>query len=78
MGEIVASVKQVSRIIGEISAAAAAQSEGILKVNEAVTQLDVATRQNADLVHASTTATDSLQQQADTLAEVVGRFRVAG
>ncbi|MES1163108.1 MAG: methyl-accepting chemotaxis protein, partial [Rhizobacter sp.] len=40
MGEIVSSVKRVSDIIGEISAAAGEQSQGIVEVNGSVTQLD--------------------------------------
>ena len=50
MNEIVGSVQRVSDIIGEITAAAAEQSDGIGQVNTAVTQLDQMTQQNAALV----------------------------
>ncbi|HJV62489.1 MAG TPA: methyl-accepting chemotaxis protein, partial [Albitalea sp.] len=46
MNEIVASVQRVTDIIGEITAAASEQSEGIGQVNTAVTQLDQMTQQN--------------------------------
>jgi methyl-accepting chemotaxis protein len=76
MTELVASVKRVSDIIGEISAAAAEQSGGIGQVNQAVTQLDQATQQNAALVEESAAAAESLQAQAQQLAGVVASFRV--
>jgi methyl-accepting chemotaxis protein len=76
MGEIVSSVRRVTDIIGEISAAASEQSQGIGQVNVAVTQLDQMTQQNAALVEESTAAAESLKDQASRLAEVVGAFRL--
>ena len=76
MQEIVGSVQRVSDIIGEITAAAAEQSDGIGQVNGAVTQLDQMTQQNAALVEQSAAAAESLKDQADRLAAVVGKFRV--
>jgi len=76
MGEIVASVQRVTDIIGEITAAAAEQSSGISTVNGAVTQLDQMTQQNAALVEESAAAAESLKDQAQRLAEVVGRFQL--
>ncbi|QPC30805.1 MCP four helix bundle domain-containing protein [Caldimonas thermodepolymerans] len=76
MNEIVASVQRVTDIIGEISAAAAEQSAGIGQVNVAVTQLDEMTQQNAALVEESAAAAESLKQQAQRLAELVGTFRL--
>jgi methyl-accepting chemotaxis protein-2 (aspartate sensor receptor) len=76
MNEIVASVQRVSDIIGEITAAASEQSEGIGQVNAAVNQLDQATQQNAALVEQSAAAADSLKDQAQQLAQVVGNFRL--
>ena len=63
-------------IIGEISAAASEQSQGIDQVNVAVSQLDQMTQQNAALVEESTAAAESLKDQAARLAEVVGAFRL--
>jgi methyl-accepting chemotaxis protein len=76
MNEIVGSVKRVSDIIGEISAASSEQSDGIGQVNIAVTQLDQMTQQNAALVEESAAAAESLKQQAGTLAQAVGIFRL--
>ncbi|MFN3303217.1 MAG: methyl-accepting chemotaxis protein [Roseateles sp.] len=76
MGEIVGAVQRVTDIMGEISAGAAAQSQGIDDVNRAVTQVDDMTQQNAALVEQSAAAAESLREQAQRLAQVVSRFRV--
>jgi methyl-accepting chemotaxis protein len=76
MNEIVSSVQRVSDIIGEITASAAEQSDGIGQVNTAVSQLDQMTQQNAALVEQSAAAAESLRAQADRLASVVGEFRL--
>ncbi|MDT8999371.1 methyl-accepting chemotaxis protein [Paucibacter sp. APW11] len=77
MDEIVTSVQRVSDIIGEISAAATEQSEGIGQVNQSVVQLDQMTQQNAALVEESAAAAESLKDQAQRLVEAVAVFRVA-
>ncbi|WP_382152811.1 methyl-accepting chemotaxis protein [Hydrogenophaga sp. ANAO-22] len=77
MSEIVGSVQRVSDIIGEITAAAGEQSDGIGQVNMAVTQLDQMTQQNAALVEESAAAAESLKDQARRLAGVVQVFRLA-
>ena len=76
MNEIVGSVKRVSDIIGEITAAAGEQSDGIGQVNSAVAQLDRMTQQNAALVEQSAAAAESLKDQASRLAQVVQVFRL--
>ncbi|HEY4069147.1 MAG TPA: methyl-accepting chemotaxis protein [Burkholderiaceae bacterium] len=76
MQEIVGSVKRVSDIIGEITAASAEQSEGIGQINGSVTQLDQMTQQNAALVEQSAAAAESLKEQAAALAHVVSTFRL--
>jgi methyl-accepting chemotaxis protein len=68
----------VTDIIGEITAAAVEQSEGIAQVNVTVSQLDQMTQQNAALVEQSTAAAESLRDQAHRLIEVVSVFRVSG
>ena len=50
MSEVVSQVKRVSTLIAEIAGAAHEQSAGIGQVNQAVTQLDQMTQQNAALV----------------------------
>ncbi len=76
MEEIVGSVKRVSDIIGEITAAAAAQSDGIGQVNHSVVELDQMTQQNAALVEQSAAAAESLRAQAQRLAQLVETFKL--
>jgi methyl-accepting chemotaxis protein len=78
MTEIVASVQRVTDIIGEISAAAREQSEGIGVVNGSVVQLDQMTQQNAALVEESAAAAESLREQSARMAEAIGVFKLAG
>ncbi|WP_249937080.1 methyl-accepting chemotaxis protein [Roseateles sp. DAIF2] len=76
MQDILAKVKHVSGIIGEISTAAREQAQGVSRINEAVAQLDQGTQQNAALVEQSTAAAESLREQAQRLVQQVGRFKV--
>ena len=71
MNDIVASVRRVTDIIGEITTASREQSEGIGQVNTAVSQLDRMTQQNAALVEESAAAAESLKDQARRLSEAV-------
>jgi len=76
MRDVVASVKRVSEIIGEITSASEQQSHGIEEVNRAVSLMDQATQQNAALVEQSAAAAGALQNQAASLAGVVGSFKL--
>jgi methyl-accepting chemotaxis protein-2 (aspartate sensor receptor) len=76
MQEIVASVKRVTDIMGEISAASEEQSGGIDQVNRAVSQMDEVTQQNAALVEQAAAAAGSLEEQARNLAEAVSVFKI--
>ncbi|NCT82480.1 MAG: HAMP domain-containing protein [Comamonadaceae bacterium] len=76
MGEIVAQVRRVADLIGEIDAASGEQAKGITQVSEAVSQLDQVTQQNAALVEESAAAAESLKHQAARLAEVVDQFKL--
>ena len=76
MQEIVASVKRVTDIMGEISAASEEQSGGIDQVNRAVTQMDETTQQNAALVEQAAAAAQSLQEQASELSDAVSVFKL--
>jgi len=78
MDEVVSSVRRVSDIVAEISAASAEQSSGIGQVNQAIVQMDGVTQQNAALVEEAAAAAESLQQQAATLVALVGAFRLDG
>jgi len=74
MGEIVTSVKRVTDIIADISAASQEQSAGIEQVNQAITQMDEGTQQNAALVEEATAAARSMEQQAGQLVQTVAVF----
>jgi methyl-accepting chemotaxis protein-1 (serine sensor receptor) len=76
MDDVVAQVRRVADLIGEISAATIEQTTGIGQVSDAVTQLDQVTQQNAALVEESAAAADSLKQQAARLSETVQVFRL--
>jgi methyl-accepting chemotaxis protein len=78
MDEIVVSVKRVTDMISEISAASGEQSQGIGQVNVAVSQLDQMTQQNAALVEESAAAAESLKDQALRLSGIIGTFRLSG
>ncbi|NEX60329.1 methyl-accepting chemotaxis protein [Noviherbaspirillum galbum] len=76
MDEILSSIKHVTDITSEITAASEEQSSGIAQVHQAVTQMDTVTQQNAALVEEAAAAAASLQDQAAALAEAVGQFKL--
>ena len=76
MNDIVAQVRRVTDLVGEITASSTEQSRGIEQVGQAMTQLDQATQQNAALVEESAAAAESLKSQAARLAEAVAVFRL--
>ena len=78
MGEIVNAVKRVTDIMNEISAATQEQTSGIEQVNQAVTQMDQVTQQNAALVEEAAAAAGALEEQAQKLNGVVSVFRLSG
>ena len=78
MDEIVSSVKRVTDIMGEIASASGEQEAGIGQINQAITEMDDVTQQNAALVEESAAAAASLQEQAANLAQVVSMFKVDG
>ncbi|PRD66620.1 methyl-accepting chemotaxis protein [Malikia granosa] len=77
MNEVVAGIKRVTDIMGEISAASAEQSSGVGQVGEAVMQMDQATQQNAALVEEMAAAATSLKDQAQELVQTVAAFKLA-
>jgi methyl-accepting chemotaxis protein len=77
MGEVVAAIQRVNDMMAEITASAAEQRDGIGQVNQAVTQLDSMTQQNAALVEQSAAAASSLRGQAEQLWGVVNVFKLS-
>jgi methyl-accepting chemotaxis protein len=76
LGEIVASIKRVAEIVGEIASANAEQSNGINQVNAALTQMDGVTQQNSALVEQNAAAAKALEQQSKAMDERVSLFRL--
>ena len=76
MTEVVSSIRRVTDIMGEISAASNEQAAGVAQVGEAVTQMDQATQQNAALVEEMAAAASSLKSQANELVQVVAAFKL--
>ena len=76
MTEVVSSIRRVTDIMGEITAASIEQSQGVAQVGDAVTQMDKATQQNAALVEESAAAAESLKVQAAQLVDVVAVFKL--
>ncbi|MDR7307569.1 methyl-accepting chemotaxis protein [Rhodoferax saidenbachensis] len=76
MTEVVTSIKRVTDIMGEISAASSEQSSGVAQVGEAVSSMDQTTQQNAALVEEMAAAASSLKSQAQDLVQVVAVFKL--
>lgn len=78
MQEVVQAIHQVTDIMADITAASLEQTAGIEQVRLAVVQMDQVTQQNASLVEEAAAASESLSEQADTLAQAVKVFRLHG
>ena len=78
MDEIVASVKRVTDIMSDIATATEEQDRGIVQINQAITEMDGVTQQNAALVEEASAAATSLQDEADDLARLVSVFQLGG
>ena len=78
MGQVIRAIQQVSDIMGEISVASGEQSQGVEQVHVAISQIDTGTQQNAALVEESAAAAQSLEEQANAMADAVSVFRLAG
>jgi methyl-accepting chemotaxis protein len=76
MQDVVDSVQRLSAIIGEITDASEEQRLGIEQVNEAISQMDQVTQQNAALVEEAAAAANAMQDQAAQLSHVVQVFRL--
>ncbi|SHG76790.1 methyl-accepting chemotaxis protein [Massilia sp. CF038] len=74
MEEIQSSVRRITAIMSEIAVASAEQGEGIEQINQAVTQMDDMTQQNAALVEQTAAASSSLEEQAGALVKAMSIF----
>jgi len=76
MEEIVSSVKKVTSLISEITAASQEQAQGIEQVSETMTQLEKVTQQNAAMVEQASAASGSMEEQSRALNSAVSLFRL--
>jgi methyl-accepting chemotaxis protein len=76
MTEVVNSIKRVTELMGEISAANNEQSTDVSEVAEVVMQMDQTTQQNAALVEQMAAAASSLRSQAQDLVQTVAIFKL--
>jgi methyl-accepting chemotaxis protein len=76
MNDVVASVQRVTDIMADISTAGDEQSAGIEQINQAVSEMDTVTQQNAALVEEAAAAAEAMQNQAANLERVVSVFRL--
>jgi len=76
--EIVGGVKKVGDIISEIAAASIEQSQGIEQVNQAVSQMDEITQQNAALAEEASAASVSMSDQSTNMTNLLQFFSSNG
>jgi methyl-accepting chemotaxis protein len=76
MDDVVTSIRRVTDIMSEITAASSEQSQGIEQVNTAITQMDEVTQQNAALVEEAAAAAEALEEQAQNLSVSVSVFKI--
>ncbi|WP_438764316.1 methyl-accepting chemotaxis protein [Kushneria sp. TE3] len=76
MATITQSSRRVNDLMAEIAAASKEQTSGIEQVNQAVSQMDQVTQQNAALVEEAAAAASSLEEQSGRLYQSVVRFNI--
>jgi methyl-accepting chemotaxis protein len=76
LGEIVASVKKVSDVVGEISNASQEQAASAEEISRAVLQMDESTQQNAAMVEEASAAAASMNDQAARLSQLTAFFKL--
>ena len=74
--EVVGAVDHVTRVMDEIATATREQSTGIGQVNQAVTELDAITQQNAALVEEAAAAATTLARQTDEVSQALQVFQL--
>ena len=71
-------VSDINDHINSIATASREQATGLQEVSSAVSQMDQGTQQNAAMVEETTALTHRLSDEANQLASLVQRFRLAG
>jgi methyl-accepting chemotaxis protein len=76
ISDVVTSVQLVASLMKDITAATTEQGMSIEQVNQAITQMDNVTQQNAALVEEASAAAESMQEQAKTLDAAMSTFKL--
>ena len=76
IAQVVQSVAHVNTLMGQISVATLEQAQGISQVNEAVTDLDRVTQQNAALVEESAASARTMSDNAGVLGRTLDVFKL--
>ncbi len=71
---IVAKVRQVDELVAEVAAASSEQSQGIVQINTAVSQMDKVTQSNAASAEESASAAEELNAQSKALSQAVAEL----
>jgi len=76
LDDIITGTQKMADIVSEIAAASIEQASGIDQVNNAVTQMDNMTQDNAALVEEAAAASRSMEEQAQVLMQQVNYFKL--
>jgi len=74
--QIVAQVSRLNGLVADIAGASQEQALGMQQVNTTVNDMDRTTQQNAAMVEEASAASAALATEAETLARLIGQFRV--
>ena len=77
LGQIGDSTAKVNDLVGEISAAAKEETQGIEQINLAVSEMDKVTQMNASNSEESASAAEELSGQANQLNSMIGEFTLS-
>lgn len=76
LSDIVASVSELTELVGQITVASDEQAVGIEQINEALVHIDGVTHQNGALVEQATATSRAMSDQANLLSEQMSFFRI--
>lgn len=78
LATIIERIDLATDVVTRINKASSEQSGKLRQTNEIIGKMDVVTQQNAAMVEEATAAARTLASEADTLAALVGGFKVGG
>ena len=78
LAEIVGAVEKVAIMIQDVTNAALEQNSGISQINQAITQMDEMTQQNAALVEETSAASRAMSEEATNMNQLISFFRMGG